>query len=529
MQFWAGLDSTVWEGGGYRVFTNDGKTVVVCGTNHGIRTPGDNMFTQLDSLLENFQPQLILVESYTPIDPNKEEAARSGDAAYCNFWGAAHRVPVYCWSDDWEEIFAQLKEKFSAEQAVLMLMSLYDSEYYANWGSFVNYEEFYALRASMMDYHGLIASPLQRNPSYYYNLCKTHYGETFQSAYPPSNFEAQMQRIRRHPLFNEGFSNIQTQRDLALLRAISEALTAYDTIFVQVGFVHLKSIASVLPRVMDESPRHVDESHGDEGMILLDTYRAICETDSLLISEVGLRDGTTLRFVSAATEGTLLGDTSLTGVLDEWRAAYEAFEPSLVAVQGNMPLHATEKQSLHCSGVGSLYRYIGLQRGNQIRNWLPVWEEIYLRLADTYDEKELYINAFIFQYLTFQDIINMYNFSSGTEAFDWIYRSLWSTGFPIQPKSISEMDYFFQLVNSKADRPATAGSTFEDFIVTLECMANRNMLEDIRLIAINYLFAMCYANKGKHKRILVQVDYPFFKMIDEVIGNCNIAPFGNGK
>ncbi|MFB2120742.1 hypothetical protein [Parapedobacter sp. 2B3] len=505
------------ESTGYEVFTDNGKTVVVCGTDHGIKVPNNEMFVRLDSLLSHFQPQLVLVESYTPIDANREDAARGGDASYCNFWGAAHGVPVHCWSDDWEEIFAQVKEKFSAEQAVLLLMSLYDTEYYSNWSSFANYEEFYALRASMMDYHGLTASPLQKNPSYYYDLYKRYYGELFQSAYPPNNFSEQMQRVRQHPLFKEGFSVIQTQRDLALLRAIKDALNTYDTIFAQVGFVHLKSIAKILPNVISGEPNGDNEGYV-AGESSVDTYRIVHGSDSVLISEALLRDGTSLRFVCVDTGKKYLVSSHLTGLFDELRDVYESFDPNLVAVQGNVPLHPTAIQSLRYSGVGSLYRFKGLERENQIKNWLPAWEEIYPLLADTYDEEELYIHAFIFQYLSYRHIINEHNFPSGADAFDWIYRSLWSTGFPFRPKPISEMDHFFQLVNLRADKPTTGNGTFDDFLLALERMSNQKLLKDIRRVAIDRLFAMLLTNNGEHKRVLVQVDYQFFNLIDEIIG-----------
>src|SRR5690606_17472276 len=105
------------------------------------------------------------------------------------------------------------------------------------------------------------------------------------------------------------------------------------------------------------------EPNGDNesyvaGESSVDTYRIVHGSDSVLISEALLRNGTSLRFVCADIDNKHLVGSPLTGLFDELRMVYETFDPNLVLVQGNMPLHPTGNQSFNYSGIGSLYRFM---------------------------------------------------------------------------------------------------------------------------------------------------------------------------
>lgn len=375
----------------YKIFEVDGCKIIFFGTNH-IYMDMNNYF-QLDSLILQYRPSIYFSEAYAPTLESKDKSLQ-GDIFFMQYSAVDRMKSLYCWNDDYEDVFFNLSKKYG-QKNVLVFRNIINDQFF----NLKKLEDYRYLSLSFA-----IRDVVQTNRDLDFQYYLT---EREKISLRHKNRKILNKNLLCVDEFRNMYVDYQCLRERQLIDNIQKAIPQNKTILIQAGFVHLRSFENIVKSGLLKGNN--DFPQGEDSKLDLFALKQSAVKHWLLIRN------------NKIESSIIENDIGLAKLKDLIKVAHVN-----TILSNGSSIVSSDKSSFN-----SELRAAAIKKKIRVKNWKQNWAFVYPRLAKDFSYKDLFLFAYLKTIV--ENSGNLAMLKDNKEFDDFVYASLWSTGFPFQP------------------------------------------------------------------------------------------------
>jgi hypothetical protein len=491
---------------GYKEFKIGTKIIGIYGTNHTIKDIQDPEFLGIEEQVNRLSPSLILTEGFGGTGVDKQEIVNwFGESGFCKYLAFKKSIEVNNWDRYWGHSYYDLVKKFKEEEIFISLFGLLLDEYHPP-GDVKAFESYYKYTLSILENGGYPLTDKQKQPSYFYEQYRKHFGQPFQLVHTAGDVKELAAKWHRG-IDRDIFSYLLQKRDLSLLKTIKESLATHDRIFIQCGSYHRASMEKVINQVMNLEAAKSSKSLKHALQEQLSSDDTVHLSNNIYVKTFNIKNK---KVIIWATKQKIdfLNDSTVSKMED----IIHRLSPSLILATAYKPIDSTAEKTYRRYGDEGLCRFVAQKSKIHINVWSKYWSYSYYKIASEYSDDKIFCCA-LFNYMN--KYINSYksNFKSLQEYFEYIATRLDYEGYPRRYTQINFNVIYEQCREDVPDMPYDRQSPVKNIEYVVRRSSLRPIIDDFEKRKYEELLSSLAEKLEKNNRIFVQADWDYVKQL----------------